>query len=888
MVAHPIFVNNKLFLGRVWEQLHFRTILREVIESVRSKEWPCVVLVFGSRGMGKTTLARRLQSIAASEDPFQGRFESLWVNAAEAIRSRNGENGARAEDLLEMLYQAALEKFGFHFTEYEQLAQVRRKTDREAAEALDPQVDYDDLGDLPGANAETAGKAARFLLLHKTESEEKILRGLADIGLNVSVERAGRLRDAMERRLRRRLSAEQFEFYLRPQEHLARALGEGLQKLLPGGPLGTATHLIVTLDSYETVDRLDELIRLVMLAAGPQILWILSGQNDLWRSGQRESMYYAGYSEEWPERAIPMDLSRLSKEDIRAYFSYLAPTRKLTIDELDSISRATRGIPLAIHEAAELWRRNVPLEEIIGTISYTTPDDQILRKMTETYLIDSIKTRIDQQALISLGLARAGEPAFLTAQSRADHSLAISSYRVREQEMLHASSRGSEPGEDKAWAFNCLGNAYIEQGFHEEALAAYARASELDPREAASNIGIGNVYFELGMQDDAIRAYHRAIDIDPRNAAAHYGLGNAWLEHGSREEALRAYLQANRLDPDDPYPHCGLGTAYYELGYHQEAIASFIRASELDPQDAYPHFGLGNVYSDQGFYRQAIAAYLHAIELDPRDAASHAGLGKVYSRQGLHKQAIFSYLHAAELDPEDATVHCEIGAILMTQGMLDDAVAAYRRAIEINPGVAIAHQKLGNLYRSLKRYEQAEASYRQAGELEPDDAAPFYGLGNVYSDQNLFEQAIEAFHRAAELNPGYAHTFNGLGNAYRAQGEYEKAIEAYQRAGELDTKYTYLLMSVAACYKHLDRQGEFEVAIELASEALANEDEYNRACFEAICGNVDESIELLRKAQEKNELDLEWLKKDPDFEFIRDDSRFAAFLEELRSAPAKV
>jgi len=61
---------------------------------------------------------------------------------------------------------------------------------------------------------------------------------------------------------------------------------------------------------------------------------------------------------------------------------------------------------------------------------------------------------------------------------------------------------------------------------------------------------------------------------------------------------------------------------------------------------------------------------------------------------------------------------------------------------------------------------------------------------------------------------------------------------------------------------------------------MARESEYNRACFEAICGNVEEALALLKVALEKKQASLEWARGDPDFASIREDARFRALVGE--------
>jgi hypothetical protein len=72
----------------------------------------------------------------------------------------------------------------------------------------------------------------------------------------------------------------------------------------------------------------------------------------------------------------------------------------------------------------------------------------------------------------------------------------------------------------------------------------------------------------------------------------------------------------------------------------------------------------------------------------------------------------------------------------------------------------------------------------------------------------------------------------------------------------------------------LGREAEAQAQIEIARKLIDKESEYNRACFEAICGNHDEALRLLKIALEKKLSSPDWARQDPDFERLRSDPRF--------------
>jgi tetratricopeptide (TPR) repeat protein len=193
------------------------------------------------------------------------------------------------------------------------------------------------------------------------------------------------------------------------------------------------------------------------------------------------------------------------------------------------------------------------------------------------------------------------------------------------------------------------------------------------------------------------------------------------------------------------------------------------------------------------------------------------------------------------------------------------------------------HNGLGNVYRALGRPEDALAAYQRAIELDPKDATPHNGLGNVYADLGRTDEAIAAYQRAIELDPKLATPHNGLGNVYRALGRTDEAIAEFQRAIELDPKNAVSLASLAGCCRKLGREAEAAEHIKIARETMAKENEYNRACFESICGNVDEALALLKVALEKKQASLAWVRRDPDLDFIRDDPRFKELTQQINN-----
>ena len=402
MHTERIYVDDKLFLGRVEEQKQFRAALNEVLAPPPGEDLPYIFLLYGDGGMGKTTLAKRFRDIAQNEQPFESAFQMLWIDweveRMHTTRLRVGREHISPEVVFDILHEKAIQAgWGREFEVYQRAVTTRAEAEKKAAAALEPSGERDEFAEVRHASASTIAKILR-VALPIGETGEKAAQTFLDAGIKVGAERAAQLRAALETRLRTRLDPEQFNLFLNPNEQLARALAQGLKRVAARKPL------LVFLDTYEIVDRADLWLREVMRAAGPRIVWIISGRDDLARSRQLGGEYFRGYAEEFPRRLIARDLLQLAQQDIREIFADTAPERPLDAQAIEALSRATRGIPLAIDQAAEMWKKGVALADIIGDIDEATPRGEIVQKMTARYFLHAPEA--DKPLLYALALAR--------------------------------------------------------------------------------------------------------------------------------------------------------------------------------------------------------------------------------------------------------------------------------------------------------------------------------------------------------------------------------------------------------------------------------------------------------------------------------------------------
>ncbi|EGV33436.1 Tetratricopeptide TPR_1 repeat-containing protein [Thiorhodococcus drewsii AZ1] len=341
-------------------------------------------------------------------------------------------------------------------------------------------------------------------------------------------------------------------------------------------------------------------------------------------------------------------------------------------------------------------------------------------------------------------------------------------------------------------------------------------------------------------------------------------LAVAWMFHANQhpEESEQAYRRAIEIAPDYAYPWYGLGNLLTQhLARYDEAEQAFRRAIEIEPNFAYPWYGLGNLLTNHlARYDEAEQAYRRAIEIDPNFADPWYGLGNLLKNHlARYDEAEQAYRRAIEIDPNNAPPWNGLGNLLIQHlARYDEAEQAYRRAIEIDPNNAAPWNGLGNLLKNhLARYDEAEQAYRRAIEIDPNNAPPWYGLGNLLQDHFAhYDEAEQAYRCSIEIDPDFAHPWNGLGNLLQDHlARYDEAEQAFRRAIEIDPDFAHPWNGLGNLLKnHLARYDEAEQAYRRAIEIDPDEPAFSNALAWFLYQQDRDLLEARRRAERAIEL----------------------------------
>ena len=256
--------------------------------------------------------------------------------------------------------------------------------------------------------------------------------------------------------------------------------------------------------------------------------------------------------------------------------------------------------------------------------------------------------------------------------------------------------------------------------------------------------------------------------------------------------------------------------------------------------------------------------FMKAVELDPGYARAYAGLADA---------AWFLYIN----DHEGVTV--------------SDIFVASTKALELDPDLAEAHASHGIALHYLDRYPEAVVEFERALVIDPNSFWSHSHYANAARDAGDLETSVKMDKRASEIDPDdFGVRFN-LSQDYQKLGRIEESREmsrsGIETAERMSAQHPDLSLPSAIGACALVLLGERTRALEWCARALAIAPDdpltlYNVACSYALMGELELTLEVLERWRSRaNAKTKSWVHGDTDFDALRSNPQFQAFLDRL-------
>jgi tetratricopeptide (TPR) repeat protein len=465
--------------------------------------------------------------------------------------------------------------------------------------------------------------------------------------------------------------------------------------------------------------------------------------------------------------------------------------------------------------------------------------------------------------------------------------------------------------------WNELGNLYFKLGALDEAIAVYEKAIEEAPNFGWPYSNLGLVYSRQGNYAQAIPLYCRSIELmkkDKDKAISWNRLGDAYRRLNDPRSAMVAYQKAVELDVGElekavdrafkPKDDC-------EAAEDEPGASAGDRLADLKAVEAAgPVTNSSQAVAPSG----AMADWLRQLEADKVTTTGLSGAEDKDLQEWLQSSAVGTPVAAEHywvLDtnrpggPQSPTVAltkwvpAETRRIPLPLKAASQGSGSPQTAVdELDPPapftmlvngstvqeaaatetIAEAAEREKKKKKPVGKLEETAEAYAKIAKNSPANDRVWDALGNSLRALGRYEEALAAFEQALSIFPGKEEYHYHRGLVFAAQKRHEEAVAAFQEVIRLNPEYILAHGALAGSYRRMGRDAEANEHIRIARPSMEGEKEYNRACFEAICGNPDQAIEYLRVALVTKQTPLEWIRSDPDLESLHDDPRFQELL----------
>jgi len=259
----------------------------------------------------------------------------------------------------------------------------------------------------------------------------------------------------------------------------------------------------------------------------------------------------------------------------------------------------------------------------------------------------------------------------------------------------------------------------------------------------------------------------------------------------------------------------------------------------------------------------AIDLFQKAVNLDPKFSAAYAGLGEAYS-------IIYRDFEREEI-------------------WLDKALEVGHKAVEHDPTSSESYAALGMAYFGKNNLNDALDATKKSIELDSNNYNAYWILARIYHTTDRESEAAEALEKLVKINPEFLQAYQDLLMYYERLGEKEKYNQALEASLNIYPKYlakhpddAYRRMSYAVSLAYANRNEEAKAEGNKSLKVNPKDPimMYYGACLYSRLKENKHAVELLKSAIENGYENFEWIKRDPDFENIRNEPEYIELMKD--------
>lgn len=381
-----------------------------------------------------------------------------------------------------------------------------------------------------------------------------------------------------------------------------------------------------------------------------------------------------------------------------------------------------------------------------------------------------------------------------------------------------------------------------------DARVRFEKALAVEPGYIPAALGLAGLDLQEGKTADARKHFEAILTYDANQPQALIALARMLSESNQLDEGLELVKRARKYNPTAVEPRLILIDYYLRKRKVNAALEVIDEAKKLAPRDLRSLVALGRAQNSAGDYRGAISTFRELLKHYPDSHEAYFNMALARDQLGNRAMARAALKKAIELKPERLMASHALGRLELADGNPDAALKIARQLQSAEPGLAAGYSLQGDVFFAKKDYTSAIAAYKDAmsrGWNSPG-ALKLYQANMLVGDVDAARSTLLQW---LSDNPRDISVRSVLAEVYRKQGAIDLALAEYEKIRQQQPENYALLNNIAWVYHVAGDDRALDIAKEayrLASGKPEIIDTYGWMLVEA--GKVREGLGLLEEA----------------------------------------
>jgi len=315
---------------------------------------------------------------------------------------------------------------------------------------------------------------------------------------------------------------------------------------------------------------------------------------------------------------------------------------------------------------------------------------------------------------------------------------------------------------------------------------------------------IADSYYHEGLYKEAEDAYNTAVKVNPKDGMSWLGIAVIREIENDEMGAEAAYKSALNQEIESQHFKLRYADFLRQRMRFKEAEILIHESLSANPNNKFGHFLQIAVYIGQ---KRLIEAEQLAIEYRDKDEGddNHKDLisfllaiiylisERYEEATGQFKNVTSNHLH------QSPSYWYHYGEALEGTSNYEEAENAYRKVLSLDPNNVGACLKIATFLKNkTAKRKDAEEIFKRLSLLDQNNPDVWTGLAELYANRGVYKKAGTAFKKATQVAPNYAKAWGLLGFYYHyLDNEPKKAVAAYSQCLKIDPKIVSIWESYA-------------------------------------------------------------------------------------------